>query len=172
MLPAGASQRLCEVFRREDLEDAGNPGRSPDLRDAASHLCRDQVEVRGLSADHGSEADQSVEPARLGQAARDERDLESAGHPRERHVLGDHAVMRQAAAGALHESRGHELVEPRGHDRDPSPRPERLAAEDVHPRSPGTSSRWPSFWAFVRRYPMLWEVGSISSGIRSAMDRP
>ena len=57
-------------------------------------LAGDELEVRGVAADHAAEADDGVDAARRGQRLGRERQLERAGHP----GLGDVVVGDAAAA--------------------------------------------------------------------------
>ena len=104
MLAPRARLGLRERVGGEHLEDDRHAGVARDLRDAARGLVRDEVEVRGLAADHGAEADDRVVAAARRQAPRHERDLERARHPRHVDgVLGDavRGEPRQRALGEL-----------------------------------------------------------------------
>jgi len=80
--------RLLKGVDGEHAEGCRDPCRRVDRCDATRRLTRDVVEVGGVAADHGPEADHGVDATVLRDFAGSNRSLEGARHPRDHDVIG------------------------------------------------------------------------------------
>ena len=81
MLAAGAIGGLFDGVDGQHTERCRDTGCGVHRRDALGGLAGDVLEVRGIAADHGAEADHRVNPAVRRELARGDRNLEGAGDP-------------------------------------------------------------------------------------------
>ena len=147
--PPARASAWVRILGGEHLEQARNPRAERYLGDTPGGLVRHELEVRRVAPDHGAEAEHGRVASGAGHPVGDHGDLERSRHPRDVDV-GD-AVALQGRPRPLDEPLGDRAVEPRRDDRHRPPGARERAAELPHGDPEGTSSRWPSFSAFVRR---------------------
>ena len=100
-LALNAVLALFVVFGREDTVRHRDVVVECDAGDARRGLVRNQLEVIGLTADHGAERDQRVVFAGLRHLLQRKRDLESARHMADSNVLFRHTKALQLAEAVL-----------------------------------------------------------------------
>src|SRR5439155_10889016 len=109
----------------------GHAGLDRGELEAAGGLPRDEVEVRGLAADHTPERDDAYVPARLRQRHRGERELEGARYGHDDDRLARDAGLFERREGAVEEL-GRDLgVEPRDDEADGPTASDRAALEEL-----------------------------------------
>ena len=108
---AGPLDGLLDRIGGQHAVDDGDAALHADVGDALDGFVGDHVEVRGVAADHGAQADDGVEFLGGGHLLGDERNFESARHPGEGQVVGVAAVADERVFCAAEQFARDEFIE-------------------------------------------------------------
>ena len=175
-------ERLLAGVDGQDAEDDRHAGIERDAGDPGRALARDVLEVRGVAADDGADADDRVDVApEVASFCATSGSSNAPGTHTTSTCRG--AVLLERALRTVEQRVGDVAVEPRHGDRDAHARSRRARLRSRRVLAHGSagpqllvfvsrSSRWPILRCFARRYAMFSCVGTVCSGTRSTISSP